>query len=315
MSVSIKAGAVVAEAVEFGWRRLPAVLRFAWAPMLFASMVTVGALGVLFDPAGVAAEGAVDGVAVGDPWSVMRAPGWIVGIAGLVLSALWCIVLGGVYTDIFRLVATGEDAGRFVNVRLDGPAFRTAAAFTMMILLNLVLTVVAALVAQSVTGVGVGEAISNYFKLIRWTAAAGGAAGQPPVEIVDGVVASVSLFLTTALLSVVPGLYLSTKLAPFPAGTAVEDRLIPLKSFRVTRGHAWSILAALLLLSAALGLLSLVLGMAFGILDLVGQTLGGAGVLLNAISALAQAGLQFFAFGAQAAFGAIIYRRLVVEPA
>ncbi len=319
MSDRIRAAQIAAEALEFSARRALAVVRFAWAPILVSSLILGGAFGVTvnFEALGAGAlmgAGGDDGPQDGASVFRFAAPLAIALLAAA--SAAYGILLGGVIANIARLAATGEDEGRVINVRIDDVARRTFAATLMVGAANFVLWVAALALAQGVTGVSAPGAARDLLALIADAdASTGGAA-----EIEPGALAAFGLLGASVVLYLPVYAYVATRLAPFVAGAAVENRLILRRSFAMTRGHAWSIFAGFALLGAALLLMGLVISIGVGVVEAVaallasfGGALAAAGGLLSVIAALSQAAFQFVAFAAQTAFGAIVYRRLAAE--
>ncbi|MEO1014145.1 MAG: hypothetical protein AAFX08_03050 [Pseudomonadota bacterium] len=318
MSDRIRAAQIASESIEFGLRRAPTVLRVVWAPFLLSALIIGGVVGLVFDPEWVAASGA-SGAAepAGRGFADALKVPLPVGVAAFAAVALmYGVLYGGVVADISRLVARGEDEGRFVNVRIDAVARRTFAAAAIMWLANLAIFLVALAAAQLVTGVSASTALQDYLSV---QLNPDGASGQPMQQNAR-LAAALGFFGVAFLAYLPPSAWLAAKLSPFVAGTAIENRLIPRKSFALTKGGAWSIFGGLILLIGAWVLIGVVISIGVAVVDGVAALLasiGGpvafAGAALSFISALGQAAFQLAAFGAQTAFGAIVYRRLSVD--
>ena len=125
------------------------------------------------------------------------------------------------------------------------------------------------------------------------------------------------IFGLAFLFAIVPLIYMSVKLAPFPPGSAAENRLLLLGSLSMTSGHAWSIFGVFLLYIAFIMVLSIVYSLADTVLQLLAAMLvsfGSVFALVAMVMYLALAAVaiffQLFMMAMQYAVPAIIYRRL-----
>jgi hypothetical protein len=151
-----------------------------------------------------------------------------------------------------------------------------------------------------------------------FTAAAKAKPGETlPTEMVTNIMAEARPLMTAWAYSFIPMLYLGVKLAPFPAASAAEDRLLLFGTFRMTFGHWWSMFFCFVLMAIAMILLSIVVEIPFQIITGLGGALakqgaaaGVIGGVIVFIATLAYLVYQLFVVAVQLALNAVIYRRL-----
>ena len=295
MSDRLSAAAIATEALEFGWRRFFTTVRYGWLTFLLCGLGLGGSIFLL-----------LGGFSIGD--GAEREPMWLALPVVLVASILSGILISGFYASLYRLVALGEDRQGIFQIRFDGAARRTFFAILIMSLISILIWFFAALIAKVLTGTSFQELVSGFESLMDNPENYAGAAGI------------FKFALLTLAIGTLPGIYVGVKLAAFPAACAVENRLVLLKSYAMTKGHAWSIFGAVILYSLAFFALSIVLELSTSIIGLIadyfvsqsGDGINLASVLLLIAPAI-QVCFQIFTVGVQVAFGGSIYRRLAAD--
>ena len=219
--------------------------------------------------------------------------------------------------SVYRLVALGEEREGIIQLRVNGPATRVFFALIILTVINYGIWFVAFVIAAAMSGATPGAVLSAAAQsFVKIMAAAEADTTIAPEQLVV-LAEPFGVFVLATVLAVVPLVYLSIKLVPFPAGSAAEDRLLLFGAFRMTAGHFWSILGAYFLLMLLLMVLGVVFGLGMEVLDLLaGLNAGGStGLTLVATAAfIVQLALtivyQAFVYGVQFALQAIVYRRL-----
>lgn len=314
MSQKLPIGDVMNEAVQFGLHRWATVLRFAWAPTLFSLLLFGLYFAVLFEPSffsSMSEESSFEEFKSAMRLSVPAA------IAGAGLIYLFVILLFcGVAASLFRLVALGEDRPGFVQLRVDGPAIRVFFAYLIMMIITGAIWGAAFLVALAITGESASGLVDGFkaFMTIAETAEQGNA---NDLEAFSALMGPMKVFGMTFLLAVIPLIYMSVKLAPFPPGSAAENRLLLFGSFAMTFGHFWSILGVFILFILFIMVISIIYSLADSIFQMLAALLVAQGSIFALVAvviylAVAAAAIffQLFSMAIQTAVPAIIYRRL-----
>ncbi|MGF1544588.1 MAG: hypothetical protein ACFB00_08840 [Parvularculaceae bacterium] len=310
MSKRAPVGAVVNEAVQFGLHRWSAVVRAFVAPAIVSLFAYVAFVLAIFDLSSLSETGSA-----GTP---LRFPVGVAVLSFLALLAFLGVVVSGAYASIYRLAALGEERRGWFQIRLDGPAIRVFLSGFVKFAISLVISAILYAVGVVIDPNGMGEALDFWRESVRAVGAMLGGADPDTVslQIPDEPVYSPGLHALNALSSLL-SIYMFVKLTPFSPGSAVENRLIPFKSFRMTFGHAWSIFWAYALLFVFFIIVFVVGGFAFVVVMGVGGALAAEGAILALVGgalifAACLAGLFFaiFTAGAYAALSAIIYRRI-----
>lgn len=305
----LSAGEVLNEAFQFALQRWGTVLRYAWLPALLCFGLIFLYSAAVFDNAE-----ALDGEA---PGISLRIPAFAAFALGLVVFAACAYLYAGFMTSVFRLVSTGEERGGFVHLRMDEPVIRVFWAVIIINAIGLALLGVSLVMAFIVTGSSPGAtfgAISEFFSLAAATSASG---GTIPPEAAERLAEPVSVVFLSILGALLPIIYLNIRLTPFPAASAVENRLVLFGAFHMTRGHFWSIFLIQLLILVCLLALSVIVELGTAILTMLGEVLaafGGVGALGGAIvmgvAFLIAVIFQVFAAAVQLSAQGVIYRRL-----
>ncbi len=315
MSNSTPVGAVVNEAVQFVLHRWGAVFRFFFAPVLLSVVLFSAFAASVIDQEKAAAAGEIATIA--DFLAIVRLPLPTVIFMGLVATSATALLLAGAAASLYRLVALGEDRPGYFQVRVDGPAARVFLASIILGVISLVIWGAAAAIAQAIGGGSPLVLMKEFANFYMEVAATGDEPDDIPPELRQAFIDHGASFALWCFMGLAASLYAGVKLAPFAPGAAIENRLILLKSVRMTTGHAWSILGSLTLLAAFTFIIALIAGLAINIINQISGLLmsQGAGLALVglAFSAIVVAGqilIRAFTTGAQGALLAIIYRRL-----
>lgn len=316
MSERIRAGDVLHEAFQFGARRWPAVLRYVWLPLILSGFATFGIAMLVLD-----VDGLQTAIETSDTGMVSIAPFLKVSPTMAIAAAIAAVfglifIYSGAYASIFRLTALGEDRPGVAQLRFDGPAQRVFFAQLILMAINLALWGAAFMIALSVSGVSfadIGKAMGDLMALAE-RAAADPAFKPSPAEA-EAVGKPLGALFLGGVFAALPMAYVNVKLAPFLAGSAAENRILLFGSFRMTRGHAWSIFGTYVLFMIAMFILMMVFGLAMGLFELLGQLSGGGGLsivgkLFTAIGVVLDAAFQVYVLGVSLAMQGIIYRRL-----
>lgn len=313
MAARVSVGATVNEAFNFGLKRMGAVFKAFFLPILIG-MLILGAVAMsLVD---VTKAQGMHPHSLDDVASLLRVPLPVaVGAFFLGMLPMMVLVSGGSAT-IYRLVALGEERKGFLQLRLDGPAWRVFFAVLIQTLINYGVFIVAGLIAWAVTKQNPLDGLKAYFDFVMSVAAQGPSA-QPSPEEIQAMIPKLGGLAYTGLIAVIPSLYLGVKLAPFPAASAAENRLALFKTFRMTFGAWWSMLWCWLLFIVAFLLVGIVVGLGESVLTLVQkflETQGGAMAVFGVVIAIALAAFrivfQLFTLGVQLALPASMYRRI-----
>lgn len=314
MSQKLPIGDVMNEAVQFGLHRWATVLRFAWAPTLFSVLLFGLYFAVLFQPSFFSSMNEATGFEDLKQGMRLSIPAAIAG-AGLIylfVILLFC----GVAASLFRLVALGEDRPGFVQLRVDGPAVRVFFAYLIMMVITGAIWGVAFLGALAVTGESASGFVDGFKALIAAIEAAEQSSAND-LEAFSALMAPMKVFGMTFLLAVIPLIYVSVKLAPFPPGSAAENRLLLFGSFAMTFGHFWSILGVFILFILFIMVISIIYSLADSIFQMLAALLVTQGSIFSLIAIViylaafaAAIFFQLFSMAIQTAVPAIIYRRL-----
>ncbi|MCI5048563.1 MAG: hypothetical protein MRY59_13765 [Aquisalinus sp.] len=209
---------------------------------------------------------------------------------------------GGI-ASIFRLVGLGEEPGGWFTLRLDGPMWRTFFSWLIIGILQYLFL-----------GIGLGIAYSMNPDMFAFFADLE-ALEDDPTPLLGFVGSFFFAFLISLLLS----MFVFTKLAPFPAASACENRLMLVNSWSKTSGHFWTILGGYIMLVLALffanmafQILTSVLQGVFTAVSAIGgeAMMGFVVVLITIVILVASIAFSVFTTGVQMAFPAVIYRRL-----
>ncbi len=314
MSDKLQIGDTLNEAFMFGLKRWGAILRFSWVPILITGFVIGMTIVSIFDTSLFTAD--AEDVEITSLQEAMRMPVSTAIVFSLAVYAFVALMFSGVMASIFRLVALGEDRPGIFHLRLDGPAVRVFISYVIMFILNGMVWGAALAAALAMNGQSFGEVMGGLFQFFQYAAEA--EEGQPPdPEMMNALMEPMKGFFLATMFAFIPLIYLNIKLAPFPAGTAAENRLILIRSFALTSGHFWSIFGAyfllILMLIAVSIIFQIVLALVQGITVLLGA-LGGplvvVGALFGIVIFLSSLFFNLFVAGVQLSFRAIIYRRL-----
>ncbi|GAB4525015.1 MAG: hypothetical protein Kow00133_13490 [Amphiplicatus sp.] len=312
MAERLPVGETINEAFQFGLHRWGAIIRFAWAPAA-VSIILLGlyAVSVIDLEAARASSQTPQNLA-----EVLKAPVPLAVAGGLAVYALSFLLFSGAIASLFRLVALGEERKGFFHLRLDGPAWRVFWAYFILGALGLAISIVALLIGASITGAAPFGWIRSVADLIAFSMAHGEGA-TPPADLTNVLVASMKPLFYAFLIGIIPTIYLNVKLAPFPAASAAENRLVLFGSFAMTFGRAWSIFFVYVLFFVAIVLLSLIFGLVSNIIELLAKFMMGQGGALAIIGSLVMFAFfvvsiifQAFVASVQYSLPAIIYRRL-----
>lgn len=315
MSSKIPVGATVNEAFRFGMKRWPTVLRYFWFPLVVAILVIAGLVMAMIDfKAAQSVSDAAPSFAAFK--SVLRVPFPVfLGVMTLGYVAVF-VVMSGAVASIFRLVVHGEERKGIFQLRFDGPAIRVFLASIIVAVINFAVFGAALLVASIISGQAPFSGIGAIFDLFAFASNAKPGATMP-TDLAARLATEAKPLMWAWLYALVPMLYLGVKLAPFPAGSAAEDRLVLFGTFRMTFGHWWSIFFSFVLMMVALILLAIVVELSFGIINGIGGALaqqgaaaGAIGGVIMLVSTVAYLFYQLIVLGVQLALSAVIYRRL-----
>lgn len=313
MAANLPVGATVNEAYRFGLNRMGTILRLFWLPTLLGMAILFGVLFSLIDFQ--KAQSAAP-TTLGEAVSLLRLPLPAFVAAVIVASLPMALLVSGAVASVYRLVALGEDRRGLFQLRLDGPAFRVFFASIIQGLINYGIFGVAALVVWATTRESPIDGLKAYFEFFMKMANAG-AGAQPSPEDMRGLAVNARPFFLACMFAFLPALYLGVKLAPFPAASAAENRLVLFGTFRMTFGYWWSMFGSWVLFGVAFVLLSIVFGLGEGILQLVAKFLGQQGGAMAALGggvalllAVVRIVFQLFTLGVQLALPAVMYRRI-----
>lgn len=306
MSYPLPSGEVLNEAFQFGLRRWGTVLRFAWLPAALIIAILVGYDSLAFR--------SVEGGAEMLP---LRIPAFAAFLLGVAAIAACLFLYAGFMASIFRLVALGEERDGFVHLRVDGPTYRVFWAVLIINMLSVVMLGVSFLFSLIATGQAPGAvfgALSEFFALAASASASGETVSPDALERLAEPMSVVFLSILGAL---IPLIYFNVRLAPFAAGSAVENRLVLFGAFQLTAGRFWAVLGVLFLVVICLFALSIIISLGAEIFEMLGAalnelggvaSLGGSMLLLTAFTLVFL--YQIFSAAVQLSAHAVIYRRL-----
>lgn len=243
---------------------------------------------------------------------VFRTNFWLTVFILYLASLVLMLPLMGGMTSLYRLVGLGEEPGGWFNLRFDGPMWRLVIATIIFTAIQYVLSGIGFGIAYALNpqaGAGIGEMIAVFQNMDFET----GAVGYEPDPAAIG--ALFGFFFLGWLITLILSIAILTRLAPFTAATACENRLMLLSSWSMTKGNFWPILGAYIMMILGFVVLQIV----YGLLTLVIQmivTVAGVGLLTvayNIIDFAVNMALAAFMLGVQIAFAASIYRKLWLE--
>lgn len=306
-------GETVNEAFRFGLRRWGTVLKFFWLPAVLGYVLVVAAIMAMIDFKGLRA---LSDSKSEDPAYLLshmfNAPLPVVIAVVLAASLIYGLLISGGAASVFRLVVHGEERPGVFQLRFDGPALRTFAAYFIVVLISLTITLLCMGIAAIAHHGSLGDIFNAYADFIKYSASAKG--GRPDPDIIANLEAQLEPFTLGSRLAMLPRIYFAVALAPFVAGTAAENRLLLLGSFRLTSGNWWRILAAYALMVIALVLIIIAAVLGIWVLILLGAVLAKIApifsVALWAAVFVAVIFLVLFKSGVTLAFQGIVYRRL-----
>ncbi len=314
MSQKLPVGEVMNEAVQFGLHRWATVLRYGWIPGLLSLVLFGGYFASVFDTALFNEN--YEATSFDELKDILRVPlsTAIAGAVGVYLIAglLFC----GVAASLFRLVALGEERPGLFQLRLDGPAIRVFFAYMIVMLLTGGIWGAAFLGALSISGESISS-LSGSLQALMEIIATAEEGSDDGMEAMTAIMGPMQVYGLTFLLGLVPMIYVSVKLIPFPPGSAAENRLLLFGSFGMTFGHFWSIVGIYILYFLFLIVIMIIYSMADTVLRMLAVLLVTQGsvfalVGMGVFMVLGAAAIfyQLFVVALQSAVPAIIYRRL-----
>ncbi|WP_428408875.1 hypothetical protein [Hyphococcus sp.] len=313
MSQRIPVGAVLTETFNFARVRWLTVFTYFWLPILLIGAFVFGASQVIFDPAAINAAG--DDVTLAHLAAAMRVPASVAVLFGLAGVLLMMALYAGAFASVFRLVALGEERPGIFQLRFDGPAQRVFWGQLILAVMNYGLFFLIGVVVMLASGESfqtMGDGLGRLTIMIIGSALEGSTLTQEQLQPIAGPLGVVG---NTIMISFLVLAYLNLKLVPFLPGSAVENRLLFLGAFRMTRGHFWTILGVYVIFIAAMLVLTIVYELTTGVIDLMSGLAGGGalsliGGLFGIIGVAVTVAYQVYIMGAQLALCAIIYRRI-----
>ncbi len=294
---------LLTESFSFGFNRYFTVLRCLLVPYLIVVFGMIALIVGLMDFGAIAAlENASDPDSLGEIFAMLGSIFRMSLPATMALFFLGAMVLSLPFTggiaSIYRLIGLGEEPGGWFTIRLDGPMWRTFFAFLIWGIIQYAIYGVAFFIVWSLNP-GMFEVFGQLDM-----------ADDNPEVLISLFGSMMSIFLVALIFMI----FIFTKLAPFPAASACENRLMLLNSWTKTKGHFWTILGGYILLSLALGLASQVMSFFLQIvIGIVASAGAEAAVIIGLailVCVLVYFGFIFFSIGVQMAFPAAIYRRL-----
>lgn len=309
MSYPLPAGEVLNEAFQFGLRRWGTVLRYLWLPLILSIASVIGYGGLVLENAP-----GLDGDAAGLSF---RVPAFIAYLLGAVVFAVCLFLYAGFMTSVFRLVAIGEELNGFFHLRTDGPAVRVFSAVLILNILSFAILGVSFLFSLAVTGQSLDAVLGGLREFVVLAASSGAGGDSVSPAALERLAEPMSVIFLSILGALIPLIFINVRLAPFAAGSAVENRLLLFGSFQLTMGSFWPIFVVLLLVIISLFALSIIIELAAAIFEMLGQglaELGGPMALIGSISIFAAFMITFlyqiFSASVQLSAQAVIYRRL-----
>ena len=173
------------------------------------------------------------------------------------------------------------------------------------------------LAAATIAGQSPLESFGAIFRFFTIVLAAAESGAEPDPDQLLMLVDHIGVFALAGLLTMIPLIFVNVRLAPFVAGSAVENRLLLFGAFNLTKGQFWSIVGFYILLL----LMLMVIGIAFTLISSIFEVLaalgsGGDGILalvgfvFAALLFVSYILYQSFIIGVQFAAPAVMYRRL-----
>lgn len=320
MSDKVRIGGVLNEAVMFGAHHWLTYVRFAWAPFVLIALLSIGLTALLIDFGAIAAAGEATGQLQAFSFDTLfRLPVPVTIVAFAALGLVIAFLMAGPVASIARLVILGEKNPGLVHVRMDGPARRVFIAMVISGLINIVIWAVAVAIVQFFFDQNPFSGFGTLIELMKTSGVAGANGTAPSLspEQLDEFKNVMAAWGGVFFLTIIPSIYVGLKLVPFVPGSAAENRLILMKSLRMTRGHFWSIFGAYVLFVVFLGIAGIVLGLSLEIINVLlgflanqGTALAVVGIILVVIVNLIEFVFNLFSATAQLALSAIIYRRI-----
>lgn len=307
---------VLNEAFRFGVTRFWTIIRCVLLPYIILVFgITIVALGLIDFQA-------IMNMAQGDMPEpndiggfldlVFRTNFWLTVFILYLASLILMLPLMGGMTSLYRLVGLREEPGGWFTLRFDGPMWRLVIATVIFTIIQYALSAIGfgiayALNPQAVDGIG------ELFAVFQTMDFDTGAVGYEPDPGAIG--ALIGFVFLGWLITMILSMAILTRLAPFMAATACENRLMLISSWTMTKGNFWPILGAYIMM--VLGFI--VLNIVYGLLTLVIQmivTLMSFGLLTlayNVVDFAVNMALAAFMLGVQIAFASSIYRKLWLE--
>lgn len=314
MAEKFAVGEALNETFQFAMHRWGSVLRFGWAPMVLAVVISFGLVWTILDiDALKAAEDNPEVLFDVDSWLKVSVSAAIsFAIAGSIAISF---ILAGFMASVYRLVALGEERPGFIHLRFDGPAQRVFVANLILSLINFGLYAAAFLVASVTTGVSPGDAFGAVGEFLRIVSEAAEAGGQVDESAFGDSLAPVGLFFVAFLYAALPMIYLNIRLAPFLSGSAAENRLLLLGAFRLTAGNFWNLFFFYFLLMIVMMVIVFAFQLIVGILDALSALPSNGvfaliGYIAGALGFIATVAYQVFVYAIQFGAQGVIYRRL-----
>ena len=315
MSSPLPIGDILNESFQFGLRRWPTVIRYAWAPVVLSFILLGLFFASVFD---FQALQQIDETEVFPGFEeILQLPGPVIVALAIALYLIIGALYSGIMASIFRLVALGEERPGFFQVRLDGPAWRVFWATIIMGVLSMLVWVIATGAALAISGISIGAYLADMGAVLSGALAAIESGSEDAFnQQVMTMTQYWKVFVLSIVVAFIPLIYLGTRLAPFLAGSAAENRLILFGSFALTQGRFWSVFGAMLLMGLMIFVISIMFQIVTSLFELM-IGLGGSGgafALIAMILSVAYFGLVIFyyavIYGVQMSLQAIIYRRL-----
>jgi hypothetical protein len=293
--------------MNFGWQKLMTVFKALIIPLIIAGIGIFIIIMSLID-FGYFIGNVEDLEYATGPGEVLAFFGetlrtdWKIALAILIIgSTLVSLPIYNGYTKLSRYIGLGEEPQNWWAPSLDGPTWRM---FFAHIIYGLLIQAGYALgfwIAYLMNP----EIFSSFGDLVDFE-------HDPSV-----VLPFLGFFFTGFGIGFIINIIIGTKLAPFTAASACENRLMLINSWSRTKGHFWTILSSYIVLSLVIGVISMMLDLVFQVFTTTGTLMGDIGLLLVAIVTVvyivAQIIFAFFQMGVMIAFPALIYKYLWQE--